>query len=184
MTKPKITGRAPSQPPVADKTQPRGEQPPPEQERKSSVDETQILGVEHLKPPARKAQLGLDYDEDGFPCLTAEQLSAWNVAHLEQENATLKRERAVLARQLWLEQQAVYRKLSTDIDTATNEHESRIKAYRSIVRDISIKLGFDLERCVVCDKTGRITFLDVNQRPLLGRKLPPDDMRFVREKGS
>jgi len=124
------------------------------------------------------AELNVETDEQGFPCLTLAQLYRWNTSSLEAENAKLTRELSMVTRQLWLEQQAAYRKLTGDINAAVGAKEEKDKKLKAVIDELSKDLGFKLEGCSVDDTTGRITFFDQRDRPMLGRTVPPDHARL------
>lgn len=122
--------------------------------------------------------LNIFHDEQGFPCLTEEQLNAWNIAHLELELAKTKRALAMTRRELWLAQQAAYRKLTDDCNEASTFQEGRHKAYVEVGKRLTEQLGFDIEGCIINDKSGRITFVDTRDRPIVGGTTPPDHARL------
>ena len=136
--------------------------------------------AQHAPDGTAYQELNLQYDEQGFPVLSLAQLYAWNVASLEAENAKLKADNAKLTRQLWLEQQSAYRKLSDDISRALVEKEARDKKHKAAIGQISQELGFNFEGCIVDDRSGRITFVDSGNRPIMGGQRPPDHARLTR----
>jgi len=157
----------------------------PKNKTKTNTEVSSMTDAPTVETPAEESaefvELNVASDEQGFPCLTLEQLYAFNVGSLEAELAKTRRELALVARQLWLEQQAAYRKLTADIEATTTAHEARSKELRTIVADLSEQLGFKLEGCSVNDKTGRITFVDKKDRPMVGRATPPDHARLPKK---
>ena len=146
------------------------------------IEETATTTPPPAEPEAAEfLPVNLSVDEEGFPCLTLAQLYAWNVASLEAELSKVNREFAMVKRQLWLEQQAAYRKLTDDIGAATNAHEARSKELTATIVDLSEQLGFKLDGCTINDKTGRVTFVDQRNRPMLGRNAPPDHARLTKK---
>lgn len=181
MSKPKITGKKKAVDDLAPTEAAPEELKPGDVINLSPADEPSGGNGAPDAQPESFAKLSLAYDEQGFPCLSIAQLAAFNESILLDDNSKLRLELSKVKRQLWLEQQAPYRKMTDDINAATVEREGKQRAYRETMRRLSQEIGAQLEGCIINDQTGRITFVDTRDRPIVGAQKPPDHARLREE---
>lgn len=134
------------------------------------------------KKPARKTSAKKFFvDEDGFPCLTLAQLMFWRATAAEAESCRLELELKVKEITIFLSSIPKYCTLEAERVQSSQVFEDKSRTYMEGLTRLSAELGFDIGKCIINDKTGRITFTDLKGRPVISKKPPKNVLLGAKE---